>query len=198
MTSPGDSPAEPTRAGAACPGGPGPLAGRTVARIGYGAMQLRNLRHDRGAAIALLRRAVELGVNHIDTAQFYGDGLVNDLIPAGIACVQNEYSLVSRGEEDMLRLCAGAGIAWVPFFPLGGALPGSPKVADQPAVVAAAESLRCAPAQVSLAWLLRHAPNVLLIPGTTSPGHLEENLAAGAIAIDTATLAALDAIRAMA
>jgi len=308
MTSPGDSPAEPTRAGAACPGGPGPLAGRTVARIGYGAMQLRNLRHDRDAAIALLRRAVELGVNHIDTAQFYGDGLVNDLIreavsaddgvtvvskvgadpdpggpypirmaqrprelaasvdanlaslgldqipvvnlrrpdastpvpvaddqvvdlddqlaaitalrdagkigaiglsgvtlaelrralPAGIACVQNEYGLVSRGEEDMLRLCAGAGIAWVPYFPLGGALPGSPKVADQKAVLAAAESLRCAPAQVGLAWLLHHAPNVLLIPGTTSPGHLEENLAADAIAIDTATLAALDAIRAMA
>jgi len=288
----------------ACPGGPGLLAGRTVARVGYGAMQLRNLGHDRDAAIALLRRAVELGVNHIDTAQFYGDGLVNGLIreaigpddgvtvvskvgadpvaggpypirmaqrpgelaatvdanlaslglgqipvvnlrrpdastpvpvaddqvidlddqllamtalrdagkigaiglsgvslddlrralPAGIACVQNEYSLVARGEEDMLRLCAGAGIAWVPFFPLGGALPGSPKVTDQPAVLAAAESLRCTPAQVGLAWLLRHAPNVLLIPGTTSPGHLEENLAAGAIAIGTATLAALDAI----
>jgi len=304
VTSPGNSPAEPTSAGAACPGGPGLLAGRTVARIGYGAMQLRNLRHDRDAAIALLRRAVELGVNHVDTAQFYGDGLVNGLIreaisdddgvvvvskvgadsvsggpypirmaqrpgelaasvdanlaslglgqipvvnlrrpdastpvpvpddqvvdlddqlaamtalrdagkigaiglsgvsleelrralPAGIACVQNEYSLVSRGEEDMLRLCAGAGIAWVPYFPLGGALPGSPKVTDQPAVLAAAESLRCTPAQVGLAWLLRHAPNVQLIPGTASPRHLEENLAAGALVIDAATLTALDAI----
>jgi pyridoxine 4-dehydrogenase len=119
-------------------------------------------------------------------------------LPAGIACVQNYYSLVSRGHADMLRLCAGAGIAWVPYFPLGGVLPGSPKVTDQPAVLAAAESLRCTPAQAGLAWLLRHAPNVLLIPGTASPGHLEENIAAGAIAIDTATLAALDAIRAMA
>jgi aryl-alcohol dehydrogenase-like predicted oxidoreductase len=306
MASSGNSPAEPARAGAACPGGPGLLAGRTVARVGYGAMQLRNLRHDRDAAIALLRRAVELGVNHIDTAHFYGDGLVNELIreavsaddevtvvskvgadpdpggpypirmaqrpgelaasveanlaslglgqipvvnlrrpdastpvpvaddqvvdlddqlaamtalrdagkigaiglsgvtldelrralPAGIACVQEEYSLVARGNEDMLRLCTGAGIAWVPYFPLGGALPGSPKVTDQPAVLAAAEALRCTPAQAGLAWLLRHAPNVLLIPGTTSPGHLEENLAAGALTIDTATLAALDAIRA--
>lgn len=242
------------------PGRPRLLAGRTVARVGYGAMQLRNLQHDRDAATALLRRAVELGVNHVDTAQFYGDGLVNDLIreaigpddgvtvvskvgadpdpggpypirmaqrpgelaasvdanlaslgrgqipvvnlrralPAGIACVQNDYSLVSRGHEDMLRLCAGAGIAWVPYFPLGGALPGSPKVTDQPAVLAAAESLHCTPAQAGLAWLLRHAPNILLIPGTTSPGHLEENLSADALTIDTATLTALDAIRVMA
>lgn len=305
MTSPGNSPAEPTCAGAACPGGPGLLAGRTVARVGYGAMQLRNFRRDRDAATALLRRAVELGVNHVDTAQFYGDGLVNDLIreaigpddgvtvvskvgadpdpggrypirmaqrpgelaasvdanlaslgrgqipvvnlrrpdastpvpvaddqvvalddqlaalialrdagkisaiglsgvtldelrralPAGIACVQNDYNLVSRGHEDMLRLCTGAGIAWVPYFPLGGALPGSPKVTDEPAVRAAAESLHCTPAQAGLAWLLHHAPNILLIPGTASLGHLEENLAAGALTIDPATLAALDAVR---
>jgi aryl-alcohol dehydrogenase-like predicted oxidoreductase len=99
---------------------------------------------------------------------------------------------------EELRRALPAGIAWVPYFPLGGALPGSPKVTDQPAVLAAAESLRCTPAQAGLAWLLRHAPNVLLIPGTTSPGHLEENLAAGAIDIDTATLAALDASRATA
>lgn len=111
-------------------------------------------------------------------------------LPAGIACVQNEYSLVSRGHEDMLQLCAEAGIAWVPYFPLGGALPSSPEVTDQPAVLAA---LRCTPAQVGLAWLLRHAPNILLIPGTASQDHLEENLAAGALTIDTATLAALDA-----
>jgi len=67
-------------------------------------------------------------------------------------------------------------------------------VTDEPAVLAAAESLRCTPAQVGLAWLLRHAPNVLLIPGTTSPGHLEENLGAGALTIDAATLATLDTI----
>jgi hypothetical protein len=64
------------------------------------------------------------------------------------ACVQNAYSLVSRTDEDMLWLCTGAGIAWVPYFPLGGALPGLPKVTEEPAVLAAAGSLRCTPAQV--------------------------------------------------
>lgn len=62
----------------------GLLAGRTVSRIGYGAMQLERLRGDRGAAIALLRRAVELGIDHLDTAQFYGDGFVNGLIREAI------------------------------------------------------------------------------------------------------------------
>src|SRR5450755_2824343 len=69
-----------TATGVPRPGGPGLLADRIVSRIGYGAMQLERLRGDRSAAIALLRRAVELGVDHIDTAQFYGDGLVNGLL----------------------------------------------------------------------------------------------------------------------
>jgi len=279
------------------------LAGRPVSRIGYGAMQLERLRGNRGAAVALLRRAVELGVDHIDTAQFYGDGLVNDLLreaiapeddvlivtkvgadpggpvrirlaqrpeqlrasvednlrslgadrlglvnlrrpdagpglhpagdqvvdlddqlaemvamrdegkigaiglgsvtvdglrralPAGIACVQNLYSLVTRDDEDVLALCAAEQIAWVPFFPLGGAgFPGVPKVTDEPAVRAAARSLGCTPAQIGLAWLLRHSPNVLLIPGTADRAHLEANMAVGTITLDDATLAALDAV----
>ncbi|MGW4735419.1 aldo/keto reductase [Streptomyces shenzhenensis] len=304
MTAPSDSPGEPSCADTACADGSGLMAGRTVARVGYGAMQLRDLRDDRDAAVALLRRAVELGVNHVDTAQIYGAGFVNELIsetigpddgvtvvskvgadpdpggphpirlaqrpeelvasvdanlaglgldqipvvnlrrpgtqspvpveenqivdlddqlaamialreegkigaiglsgvpldelrralPAGIACVQNAYSLVSRGDEDMLHLCTREGVAWVPYFPLGGALPGHPKVTEHPAVLAAAESLGCTPAQVGLAWLLHHAPNVLLIPGTTSSGHLAENLAAGTLTIDAATLAMLDAV----
>lgn len=262
------------------------------------------LRGDRSAAVALLRRAVELGVDHIDTAQFYGDGFVNGLLrealrpqdgvcvvskvgadpdpggrlplriaqrpeqlrasvednlrslgverlpvvnlrrldsgpglrpkgdevvglddqlammtalreegkigaiglssvtldglrralPAGIACVQNAYSLVSRDDEDMLRLCAAEGIAWVPFFPLGGAFPGLPKVTEEPAVRAVAQSLGVTPSQVGLAWLLHHAPNVLLIPGTADTAHLEANMAASEIALDDATLAILDAI----
>ena len=285
------------------PGGPGLLAGRTVSRVGYGAMQLPRLRDDRTAAITLLRRAVELGVDHVDTAQFYGDGLVNGLLrealrpqdgvlvvskvgadpdpegpfpirpaqrpdqlrasvednlrslgvdripvvnlrridtglglraagdqvvdlddqlatmiamrdegkigaiglsnvtieglrralPAGIVCVQNAYSLAARDDEDMLKLCMTEGIAWVPFFPLGGAFPGLPKVADEPAVHAAARSLQVTPSQIGLAWLLHHAPNTLLIPGTADPDHLEANAAAGSITIDDATLAALDA-----
>ena len=72
-----------TALGVPRPGGPGSLADRTVSRVGYGAMQLDRLRGDRGAAVALLRRAVELGVDHVDTAQFYGDGFVNERDPRG-------------------------------------------------------------------------------------------------------------------
>ncbi|AXK33519.1 aldo/keto reductase [Streptomyces armeniacus] len=295
---------ETTATGVPRPGGPGTLAGRTVSRIGYGAMQLERLDGDRRTALALLRRAVELGVDHVDTAQFYGDGYVNGIVreairpadgvlvvtkvgadpnpggavplrpaqrpeelrasveanlaglgtdrlavvnlrrldtgpglraegdqvvdvddqlaaltelrdegkigaiglssvtgdvlrralPAGIACVQNAYSLVTRDGEDMLELCAAEGIAWVPFFPLGSAFAGLPKVTDEPAVHAAAESLGATPEQVGLAWLLRHSPNVLLIPGTADTGHLEANTAAGTLALDGAHLAALDAV----
>ncbi len=280
------------------------FADRTVFRVGYGAMQLERLHERRGEAVALLRRAVERGVDHVDTAEFYGSGFVNDVIretlrpeddvlvvtkvgadpnpggrpplrvaqrpeqlrasvednlrslgvdrlpvvnlrrldtgpglrpegdqvvdiddqlavmtalrdegkigaiglssvtldglrralPAGIACVQNAYSLVSRDDEDMLRLCVAEGIAWVPFFPLGGSFPGLPKVTEEQAVRAVAESLGVTPSQVGLAWLLHHAPNVLLIPGTADAAHLEANMAAGEIAFDDATLATLDAI----
>ena len=286
-------------------GGTGTIGARPVARIGYGAMQLERLREDRDTAIAVLRRAVELGVDHVDTAQFYGDGYVNELIrdaygpedgvlvvskvgadpnpggpirlrpaqrpeelrasvednlrsldleqipvvnlrrldtrpgltasgdqivdlddqlaamtalrdegkigaiglsavtldglrralPAGIVCVQNLYSLVSRDDEELLRLCVEEGIAWMPFFPLGGAFPTMPKVADDPTVAAVAKSLDVTPAQVGLAWLLHHAPNVLLIPGTASIEHLEANVATGAIELDDDALAALDAVQ---
>ncbi|MFF3580377.1 aldo/keto reductase [Streptomyces mirabilis] len=280
------------------------FAGRTVLRVGYGALQLERLHARRDEAVELLRRAVELGVDHVDTAEFYGFGFANDVIretlrpedgvlvvtkvgadpnpggrlplrlaqrpeqlrasvednlrslgvdqlpvvnlrrldtgpglrpegdqvvelddqlavmtalrdegkigaiglssitldglrralPAGIVCVQNAYSLVSREDEDMLQLCTAEGIAWVPFFPLGGAFPGLPKVTEEPVVHAVAESLGVAPSQVGLAWLLHHAPNALLIPGTADAAHLEANLAAGEITFDAATLATLDAI----
>ncbi|GGM06373.1 oxidoreductase [Streptomyces fumigatiscleroticus] len=280
------------------------FAGRTVSRIGYGALQLERLHDRRGEAVALLRRAVELGVDHVDTAEFYGFGFANDVIrealrpedgvlvvtkvgadpdpggrvplrlaqrpeqlrasvednlrslgvdrlevvnlrrldtgpglrpegdqvvdlddqlavmtalrdegrigaiglssvtldglrralPAGIVCVQNAYGLASRDDEDMLQLCAAENIAWVPFFPLGGAFPGLPKATDEPVVHAVAESLGVTPSQVGLAWLLHHAPNVLLIPGTADAAHLEANMAVSEITFDAATLAALDAI----
>ncbi|WP_399894843.1 aldo/keto reductase [Streptomyces sp. BBFR51] len=305
MTSTGTSSSHVTAAGTPRPGGAGLLAGRTVSRIGYGAMQLERLHTDRDAAVALVRRAVELGVDHFDTAQFYGDGFVNEVLrealsatddavvvskvgadpdpggsiplrlaqrpeelrasvednlkslgtdrlavvnlrradtgpglraagdqlvdlddqlavmtrmrdegkigaiglssvtadglrralPAGIVCVQNSYSLVSRGDEDMLALCAAEGIAWVPYFPLGGAFPVMPKVADEPAVHAVAQTLGATPAQVGLAWLLHHAPNVLLIPGTADAGHLDANIAVGGLALDETSLAALDAVQ---
>ncbi|MFE2970920.1 aldo/keto reductase [Streptomyces sp. NPDC059340] len=281
------------------------FAGRTVLRVGYGALQLERLHDRRGEAVELLCRAVELGADHVDTAEFYGFGFANDVIrealrpedgvlvvtkvgadpnpggrmplrlaqrpeqlrasvednlrslgvdqlpvvnlrrldsgpglrpegdqvvglddqlavmttlrdegkigaiglssvtldglrralPAGIACVQNAYGLVSRGDEDMLQLCVAEGIAWVPFFPLGGAFPGLPKVTEEPVVHAVAESLGVTPSQVGLAWLLHHAPNVLLIPGTADAAHLEANMVAGKITFDAATLATLDAIQ---
>lgn len=285
-------------------GGTADLAGRQVSRIGFGAMQLDRLRDDRPAAIRLIRRAVELGVDHIDTAHFYGLGFMNDLIhealrpedavtvvtkvgweavesgpvplrlaqrpeqlragveanlrslgldrlpvvnlrradsgpalpvppeqvvdlddqlaeltalrdeglveaiglssttidvlrqalPAGIVCVSNAYSLVDRSDEDMLELCAGAGIAWVPYFPLGSAFPGFPKVADEPAVRAVAAQLAVTPAQVGLAWLLHHDAGILPIPGTATLAHLEANVAAGSLCLDDEMMDALDRI----
>jgi aryl-alcohol dehydrogenase-like predicted oxidoreductase len=280
----------------------GSLAGRPVARIGFGAMQLPGPQvfgppRDRDAALAVLRQAVELGVNHIDTAQFYGPDVANELIhaalhpypedlvlvtkvgaerdaegawipaqrpeqlragveanlrslkvdrvdvvnlrrmdehggdavdldaqlaelaalrdegkiggvglsyvtveqltralPIGIACVQNAYSLLDRHDEPLLELCREHGVAWVPCFPLGSAFPQIPKVSEHPAVIAAAAAAGATPAQVGLAWLLAHDENTLLIPGTSNPAHLAENVAADAVRLDPATLATLDAI----
>lgn len=115
-------------------------------------------------------------------------------LPAGIVCVQNAYSLLDRRCEDMLRFCAGHGIAWVPFFPLGSAFPGFPKVTDNEVVRRIAGELGATPAQVGLAWLLAHSPGILLIAGTRSPAHLRENLRAGDVALSAAQLATLDAV----
>jgi pyridoxine 4-dehydrogenase len=254
---------------------------------------------DRAEALAVLRRALELGVNHIDTAQYYGPDVANELIhealhpypddlvlvskvggardadggwiPAQrpeqlragveanlrslavervdvvnlrlmghdegepdpsvvfeeqlaamvelreegkiggvglsnvtleqlrtalahtrIACVQNHMSLLQRENEPLLELCDGRGIPFVPFFPLGSAFPGMPKVSDQPAVIAIAERLEATPAQVGLAWLLTRSPHMLLIPGTSSLAHLEENVAAGGVELDAEALAQLE------
>jgi aryl-alcohol dehydrogenase-like predicted oxidoreductase len=112
-------------------------------------------------------------------------------LPAGIVCVQNAHSLVDRASEPVLELCRAQGIAWVPFFPLGSAFPGLPKVTDQPVVLAVAERLGVTAAQVGLAWHLAHYERTLLIPGTSDPGHLAENLAAGDLVLDDATMAEL-------
>jgi pyridoxine 4-dehydrogenase len=118
-------------------------------------------------------------------------------LPAGIACVQNAYSLLDRSQEEMLDVCkaqGGEAIAWVPYFPLGSAFPGFPKVADNEVVREIADELDVLPAQVGLAWLLAHAPNTLLIPGTRSIAHLEENLGAGDVALSAEAIARLDAV----
>lgn len=304
MTNHSTSDVRLTAAGVPRAGGAGALGDHQVSRIGFGAMQLERLGADRAAGVALLRRLAELGVDHVDTAQFYGDGLSNELIreafgaddgvlvvskvgadpdpgariplrpaqrpeqlrasvednlrslgvdqvpvvnlrrlghgpglrpegdqvvdlddqlaamtalrdegkigaiglsgvdadtlrralPAGIVCVQNAYSLVSRGDEELLRICTDEQLAYVPFFPLGSAFPGLPKVTEEPAVIEVADALGATPAQVGLAWLLHHAPTVLLIPGTADPEHLAANVAAGAITLDPDVLARLDAV----
>jgi pyridoxine 4-dehydrogenase len=117
-------------------------------------------------------------------------------LPAGIVCVQNAYSLLDRSQEAMLELCTAEDIAWVPYFPLGSAFPGFPKAADNDVVCAVAGEVNATPAQVGLAWLLAHAPNMLLIAGTKSIDHLEENIGAGDIVLSADQVARLDAVTA--
>ena len=115
-------------------------------------------------------------------------------LPAGIACVQNAYSVLDRSQEEMVDECLSEDIAWVPFFPLGSSLPVFPKVTDNAVVQAIAGELGVTAAQVGLAWLLAHAPNTLLIPGTRSIAHLEENIGAADITLSADALARLDAV----
>jgi pyridoxine 4-dehydrogenase len=281
------------------------LGGRPVGRIGFGAMQLAGPGvfgppRDRDAALAVLRRAVELGVDHIDTSQYYGPDVVNDLIrealhpyPVGlrlatkvgarrdaeggwlpaqrpeelragvednlrslqvermdlvnlrllpadaqpgvplaeqlgaledlraegklelvgvsnvtraqaehalelvdIAGIQNGYNLLDRSSEDLLELCRERDIAFVPFFPLGSAFTGGPAaLAADPVVSRVAAKHGVTPSQVALAWLLHRDERILLIPGTSSVAHLEENLAAAHVALDADDMAALEAVK---
>jgi len=280
------------------------LGPHTVNRIGFGAMQLAGPGvfgppADRAAALTVLRRAVELGVDHIDTAQYYGPDVVNELIrdalhpyPAGLRLVskvgarrdarggvlaaplpdelragveanletlqtdsltlvnlrlmppearggipmaeqlgalkslqdegkiesiglsnataevvaaaldivklgevQNAYNIMLRDDEDVLRLCADRDIAYVPFFPIGSPFAGGPRsLAEEPAVSSVAAKHAATPAQIALAWLLHRDEHVLLIPGTSSLTHLEQNMAAGGIALDDEDLDALDRV----
>ena len=120
--------------------------------------------------------------------------VVRQALAAGLACVQNAYSLLDRSQEATLRLCEAEGIAWVPFFPLGSAFPGFPDVADDPVVNEVADEIDATPAEIGLAWLLTHSPNTLLIPGTRSIAHLEQNMAAGDITLTADSVARLDAV----
>jgi aryl-alcohol dehydrogenase-like predicted oxidoreductase len=274
------------------------LGDRAVNRMGYGAMQLAGPGvfgppKDRGEAIAVLREAVASGVNHIDTSDFYGPYVTNQLIrealhpyPEGlvivtkvgarrgadaswipartpadltaavhdnlrnlgldaldvvnlrvggihgpseesieeelvalaelqrrglirhlglsnvtsaqiekgrgiarIVCVQNYYNVVHRADDALIDELAAKGIAYVPFFPLGGFTP-----LQSTTLSNVASRLGATPMQVALAWLLHRAPNVLLIPGTSSLDHLRENLAAAEIELSNEALAALEAV----
>lgn len=110
-----------------------------------------------------------------------------------IVCVQNSYNLIDRTAQPVLELCVEHGIAFVPFFPLGSGFSADNPVLGHPAVVREAARLGRTPAQVVLAWTLSVAPNVLLIPGTSSVAHLEENTAVADIALDADTKRELDA-----
>ncbi len=106
-----------------------------------------------------------------------------------IVCVQNQYNLAHRDDDAMIAALAADGIAYVPFFPLGGFNPLQSQTLSE-----VAARLDATPMQVALAWLLRRSPNILLIPGTSSVAHLRENLAAGALALADREMAALDGI----
>jgi pyridoxine 4-dehydrogenase len=105
-----------------------------------------------------------------------------------VACVQNSYNLADRSDEEVFNACAADGVPYVPFFPLGSAFRSTNPVLTAPAVVATASRLGATPAQVALAWLLQRSPHVLLIPGTSSLGHLTENLEAADLTLDNQAL----------
>jgi len=278
------------------------LGDRTVQRMGYGAMQLAGPGvfgppKDRDEAIKVLRAAVEAGVDHIDTCDYYGPHIVNQIIkealhpyPANlvfvtkvgarrdeqgqwlpwqsaadltqaihdnlrnlgldvieavnfrsmhgmqptegaigaqvealaelqrkglikhigvsnvtptqikearaitpIVCVQNYYNVANRGDDAMIDALAKDGIAYVPFFPLGGFAPLQSSILSD-----VAQKVGATPLQVALAWLLRRSPNILLIPGTSSTAHLRENLAAANLVLPDDAMAALNGIGAKA
>jgi pyridoxine 4-dehydrogenase len=106
-----------------------------------------------------------------------------------IVCIQNFYNLAQRGDDRFIDDLAAQGIAYVPYFPLGGFSPLQSSALDR-----IAASLEATPMQVALAWLLQHAPNILLIPGTSSVSHFRENLAAAVLELPAETMAKLDEI----
>lgn len=112
---------------------------------------------------------------------------------ANIVCVQNEYNIAHRRDDELIDTLARDGIAYVPFFPLGGFSPLQSSTLNE-----VANSLNATPMQVALAWLLHRSPNILLIPGTSSVTHLQENMAAGQLTLPEDALATLDGIAARA
>jgi aryl-alcohol dehydrogenase-like predicted oxidoreductase len=125
-----------------------------------------------------------LGLSTVNTEQ-----LAEAQSIAPVVCVQNLYNIARRGDDSLVELTARQGIAFVPYFPLGGF---SPLQSD--ALRAVAEGLGASQLGVALAWLLQRSPNILLIPGTSSVSHLRENIAGAALVLPSGVLAELDAI----
>jgi pyridoxine 4-dehydrogenase len=128
-------------------------------------------------------------VRHIGLSNVTPKQLAEARAIADIVCVQNQYNLAHRDDDAFIDALATEGIAYVPFFPLGGFSP-----LQSTALSDVATWLEATPMQVALAWLLRRAPNILLIPGTSSVTHLHENLAAASLTLPDDAVAALDAI----
>jgi pyridoxine 4-dehydrogenase len=127
-----------------------------------------------------------VGISNVSLAHLQRAVEVTDIV-----CVQNAYSLTDRTSEPLLIECIARDIAFVPFFPLGGWDAQRDAILSNPVVTAIAARHGALPAQVALAWLLGIAPNVLLIAGTTSCGHLAENLRAADLALSDDEIASL-------
>jgi pyridoxine 4-dehydrogenase len=128
-------------------------------------------------------------IRHIGLSTVSSRQLEQALAITEIVCIQNFYNVAQRGDDSFIEHLATQNIAYVPYFPLGGFAP-----LQSSALNAAAKSLGATPMQVALAWLLQRAPNILLIPGTSSVVHLRENLEAATLEIPSEILAELDGI----
>lgn len=147
---------------------------------------------DQLAELVALRdegKVLGIGLSHVTLEQ------LREALPVGLAAVSNIHSLLVRRHEDLLRLCVESSIAWIPYFPLGGgyAFDPLPRTVDDPVVREIAEETGATPAQVGAAWMLGHAPGTVMISGTVTPSHLDENIAAGDLVLTADQRERLDA-----
>jgi pyridoxine 4-dehydrogenase len=125
-----------------------------------------------------------IGLSNVTPEQFAQGQTITEIV-----CVQNAYNLAHRHDDGFVDDLAARGVAYVPFFPLGGFTPLQSSILDD-----AASALQVTPMQLALAWLLQRSPNILLIPGTSSVAHLRENLKASVLEIPPEVISALDAL----
>jgi aryl-alcohol dehydrogenase-like predicted oxidoreductase len=128
-------------------------------------------------------------IRHLGVSNVTSDQVAEAQSIAQIVCVQNMYNLAHRHDDDLIDRLAADGIAYVPFFPLGGFTP-----LQSEALTAVASRSGATPMSVALAWLLQRSPNILLIPGTSSTAHLRENIAGAGRALSAEDVAELDSI----
>jgi aryl-alcohol dehydrogenase-like predicted oxidoreductase len=139
-----------------------------------------------GTLVDLQRQGL---IRHLGVSNATPEQVAEAQAIAPIVCVQNMYNLAHRQDDELIDALAAEGVAYVPFFPLGGFSP-----VQSSALSAVAARLDATPMGVSLAWLLRRSPNILLIPGTSSTAHLRENIAGAGLALSDGDFAELDKI----